>query len=89
MMPIQVPRMKYHSRLEIMTSVLNAAKNGATKTRIMYGAFLSYAQLKEYLKFCEMKGLLACEQGTQLYKLTPKGLEFLKLQAEMSKIIET
>ena len=41
--------MKYRSRTEIVSMILEAANGGATKTKIMYKAFLSYAQLKEYL----------------------------------------
>ncbi len=43
--------MKYRSRTEIVNSILNAANGGATKTKIMYNAFLSYNQLKDYLLF--------------------------------------
>jgi len=39
--------MKYRSRTEIVSRILDAANGGATKTKIMYKAFLSYAQLKE------------------------------------------
>ncbi|MGA9172279.1 MAG: winged helix-turn-helix domain-containing protein, partial [Nitrososphaeraceae archaeon] len=40
--------MKYRSRTDIVGLILEAANGGgATKTRIMYKAFLSYAQLKE------------------------------------------
>ena len=42
--------MKYRSRTEIVAMILEAANGGATKTRIMYKAFLSYAQLREYLQ---------------------------------------
>jgi predicted transcriptional regulator len=41
--------MKYRSRTEIVSMILEAANGGATKTKIMYKAFLSYNQLKEYL----------------------------------------
>jgi predicted transcriptional regulator len=41
--------MKYRSRTEIVGNILDAANGGATKTKIMYKAFLSYVQLKEYL----------------------------------------
>ena len=37
------------SRTEIVGNILDAANGGATKTKIMYTAFLSYNQLKEYL----------------------------------------
>lgn len=41
---------KYRNRTEIIASVLEAVKggNGASKTRIMFIAYLSYKQLKEY-----------------------------------------
>jgi predicted transcriptional regulator len=39
--------MKYRSRTEIVAMILEAANGGATKTKIMYRAFLSYEQLKE------------------------------------------
>ncbi|WP_323444712.1 winged helix-turn-helix domain-containing protein [Candidatus Nitrososphaera gargensis] len=35
--------MKYRSRTEITAQILEAACGGATKTRIMYKAYLSYA----------------------------------------------
>jgi predicted transcriptional regulator len=35
--------MKYRSRTEIVAMILDAANGGATKTKIMYKAFLSYA----------------------------------------------
>ena len=41
--------MKYRSRTDITAQILEAANGGVTKTKIMYKAFLSYAQLKEYL----------------------------------------
>jgi len=41
--------MKYRSRTEIVSMILEAANGSATKTKIMYKAFLSYEQLREYL----------------------------------------
>ena len=38
--------MKYRSRTEILGNILDATNGGATKTKIMYIAFLSYGQLK-------------------------------------------
>jgi predicted transcriptional regulator len=41
--------MKYRSRTDIVSMRLDSSANGgATKTKIMYNAFLSYNQLKEY-----------------------------------------
>jgi predicted transcriptional regulator len=79
--------MKYRSRSEIIAMILQAANNGATKTRIMYGAYLSYAQVKEYLEFLQGKELLMYEQGTQLYRLTEKGMHFLRAFDQISDMM--
>ena len=41
--------MKNRSRTEIVAMILDSANGGATKTKIMYSAFLSFDQLTEYL----------------------------------------
>ena len=79
--------MKYRSRSEIIAMILQAANKGATKTRIMYGAYLSYAQVKEYLEFLQAKKLLSYEEGTSLYRLTERGLQFLRVFDEISDMI--
>jgi predicted transcriptional regulator len=52
--------MKYRSRTDIIGQILDAANGGggAIKTKIMYQAYLSYAQLKEYLTVLTERGLL-------------------------------
>ena len=62
--------MKYRSRSEIVAIILEAANGGTTRTRIMYKAFLSFAQLKEYLSMLLEKGLIEYEEGTRRYKTT-------------------
>jgi len=61
--------------------------NGATKTRLMYGAFLSYAQLQEYLNFLMGRQLLAHDEDTGEYKVTEQGLRFLRVYEEISRIV--
>ena len=78
--------MKYRSRSEIASYILEAANGGATKTRIMYKAFLSYAQLKEYLSMLEANGLLRYERETQRMITTSKGLKFLQLNNQMDQL---
>ncbi|MGA7008346.1 MAG: winged helix-turn-helix domain-containing protein [Nitrososphaeraceae archaeon] len=51
--------MKYRSRTDITGLILEAANGGATKTKIMYKAFLSFAQLKEYLAMLTQNGLIS------------------------------
>ena len=79
--------MKYRSRTDIIAMILQAAINGATKTRIMYGAYLSYAQVKEYLSFLMEKELIRYEEGSAIYKLTQKGVQLLHVYEDISDMI--
>ena len=81
--------MKYRSRTEIVSMILEAANGGATKTRIMYKAFLSYAQLKEYLSVLIENNLLEYLEGTQTYKTTEKGFNLLKMHNEIGELLQT
>ena len=75
--------MKYRSRTEIVGHILDAANGGTTKTKIMYRAFLSYAQLKEYLALLHANGLLEYDQAAEKYRTTARGLKFLALNSQM------
>ena len=79
--------MKYRSRTDIIAMILQAAAGGATKTRIMYGAYLSYTQVKEYLAFLTERNLILYEQGSGLYKLSERGLELLRAYEGISDMI--
>ena len=79
--------MKYRNRCEIISNILESAKTGITKTKIMYNAFLSYAQMINYLKYLQEHALLIFEEKTQLYRTTKKGLGFLKLSRELSQVM--
>ena len=71
--------MKYRSRTDITGLILEAANGGATKTKIMYKANLSFAQLKEYLSLLSEKGLIEYEEGTAKFRTTEKGLTMLDM----------
>ena len=81
--------MKNRSRTEIVGNILDAANGGATKTKIMYIAFLSYGQLREYLSILIEHNLLEYIEGTQTYKTTEKGLYFLKKYDEIQELLPT
>jgi len=81
--------MKYRSRTEIVSMILEAANGGATKTKIMYKAFLSYAQLREYLSVLIENKLLEYLEGSQNYKTTEKGLNLLRMHNEMGELLQT
>jgi predicted transcriptional regulator len=80
---------KYRSRTEIVAMILEAGNGGATKTKIMYKAFLSYAQLREYLSVLIENNLLEYLEGSQTYKTTEKGLNFLKMHNEIGELLQT
>ncbi len=79
--------MKYRSRTEIISMILDSVTVGTTKTKIMYKAYLSYTQLKEYLSLLEGSGMIAYEDGTQIYRITDKGRKFLKLSIEIDDMV--
>lgn len=81
--------MKYRSRTDIAALILEAADGGAAKTKIMYKAFLSYAQLKEYLALLLQNGLLEYLEGEQVYKITQKGMRFLQLYDQVGQLISS
>ena len=77
------------SRTEIVAMILDAANEGRgeTKTKIMYFAFLSYNQLKEYLSVLVENNLIEYLEGANKYKTTEKGLFFLKMHNELEELL--
>ena len=54
---------------------MNAANGGgATKTKLMYSAFISFNQLTEYLSLLVENGLIQYEEGTYTHRTTEKGM---------------
>ena len=81
--------MKNRSRTEIVALILDAANGGATKTKIMYIAFLSYNQLKDYLSVLIENNLLNYVDNTCEFKTTEKGLNFLRMHNAMGELLHT
>ena len=79
--------MKYRSRTDIIAQILESANGGATKTKITYRAFISYAQLVEYLVLMTSNGLLQHDATTQTFKTTEKGLRFSKIYNQIGKLV--
>ena len=79
--------MKYRSRTEIVSMILEASNGGATKTKMMYKSMLSYNQLKEYLTVLIENDLIEYLNGTQTFRTTEKGLNLLKIHNEMAEML--
>ena len=79
------------STLNIASDVLKAANGGASKIKIMYGALLSYKQMKWYLNFLIEKRLLVIDnkhREGQVFKTTEKGLRFLEIYNQLNEMIK-
>ena len=78
------------NRIEIIAHILEVVNEGSddgvTKTKIMYKAFLNYAQLKEYLTILTDNGLLSYDLGTQTFKTSKKALRFLKACNQLDQL---
>ena len=81
--------MKYRSRNHIISEILDAANGGnATKTKLMYKAYLSFGQIKECLSVLTENDLLSYDAHTQTFKTTKRGLMFLKAYNQMHDMIK-
>lgn len=73
-------------RLNIMAEIMEAAKGGELKTRIMYMVNLSFSQVNEYLSFLSNKGFLKIntKKGKKTYETTTKGILYIENYKEMA-----
>jgi predicted transcriptional regulator len=78
--------MKYRSRTDIIVSMLEVARIGQTKTKIMYTSFLSSHQLRPYLELVVSNGLLAYDSTKGRYRTTEKGLRLLDLYDTVGRL---
>jgi predicted transcriptional regulator len=82
--------LKYRSRSQIITEILRVAEvNGATKMNIMYKAFLSYTQLKEYLEFLQASEMIQYLENDRLYRVTEKGKKLLQAYVEIDDMMSS
>jgi predicted transcriptional regulator len=85
--------MKNRSRNEIIATILEIVSSGGatTRTKIMYGAFLSYTQLNEYISFLLRKDLISRQHKTNhsaaSFRITEKGTHFLKIHSQMNEMV--
>ena len=80
---------KRRDKLAIMAEILEISRNGTLKTKIMYKANLSFAQLNEYLRFMLKNQLLnkSNANNKNVYGATKKGEEFLNRHSNLKELI--
>jgi len=83
---MEVSRLMKRNHFEIIAEILETAKDGAKKTRIMYGCNLSYHQTKKLLNHLLETGLLAVGNS---YHTTEKGLQFLRTYQTLELLLNT
>ena len=75
--------------MDIIANILENARDGVNKTKLMYSSNLSFQHFNSYLEFLFDRKLLdVVEEGRQIYiKTTRKGIEFLRLYRKIERII--
>ncbi len=77
------------SKIQIAADILEIAKNGSRKTRIMYLGNLSFDLLQKYLDSLVKTGLIEIdERDEKTFKATEKGRRFLEDFRELQKYSE-
>jgi predicted transcriptional regulator len=75
--------MKRRESIDICRDILQLTRNGAIKTRIVYGANLNFKIVEGYLSKLLRHGLL--EESRKGYRTTEKGLDFIDRYEELSR----
>ncbi len=87
--------MKNRCRNELITSmleVISRGKGSTSRTKIMYGAYISHMQLNEYLAFLLKNNLISYQEEQKKTKrgdftITEKGTHFLKIHSQINEMI--
>jgi predicted transcriptional regulator len=82
--------MRNRDRMKIISRILEAVNGGGgtTRTRITYNAFVSHAQMKDYLSYLEDNGMVYYDLESQKFKITEKGVEFVRIYTEIDEMIK-
>jgi len=73
-----------------MAGILDLAQGGVGKTKIMYGAGMSFPQINDYLSFLLDVDLLEVIEPTEkpIYRTTNKGLQYLRYCKEIGELLK-
>jgi predicted transcriptional regulator len=86
---VAIGKRQYRSRIQIAADILQIAKAGSRKTKIMYLGNLSFDLLQKYLDMLVNYELLEIHDGPEKsYIATQKGKQFLEDYYELQKYSE-
>ena len=76
-------------RLNIVAEIINIARKGSPKTRIMYKANMSFAAVNDYLPFLLKTNLITrtSDGKKTIYKSTEKGMTLLNLYGKLTELM--
>jgi len=76
------------SSMEIIVNILEEARNGINKTRLVYRTNLNFLVVQKYIDFLTDKSLIQVDQRPNLvYVTTERGLQFLGEFAKLKDIM--
>jgi predicted transcriptional regulator len=80
--------LKHRTKEEITALILEAIThtNRATQTIIMYKAYLTHVQLKQFLSSLMEKGLIEYHRLERIYTITDKGMHFLEVYNQLNQL---
>jgi predicted transcriptional regulator len=81
---------KRRDKIVILADILEITRDGAKKTKIMYGANLSFVQVEKYITFMRTIHLIQIrtEHHGKAYWTTEKGMTFLREFRRISVLLE-
>jgi predicted transcriptional regulator len=81
--------LRNRSRSEIIADILQTLANGgAKKTKVMYGAFLSFGQVTDYLHYLVDRNLILFDEARRRYLITRRGMELLDAFEGMTNLVD-
>ncbi len=81
--------MKHRSKVEIIAYMLETimADSSMSSSKIMYKAFLSYKQLKEYVPLLLQNELIKHGEKNRTFMITDKGMYYLEMYNNLPEFV--
>lgn len=80
----------HYARLDIVRKILESTRNsGAREIGLMYGSYLTYVQVDDYLTAMETSGLVRYDGDSETFRITGKGMDFLHSLNEMDGLLNS
>jgi len=81
--------MKHRSKIEIIADILESIMNDSTlsTSKLMFKAFLSYRQMKEYLPFLLQNDFIKHDDNDGTLRIADKGLRFLEMYNRLPEFV--